>query len=459
MLLYQLLLALCSVVVLVFVSYNLIRFSLVNSTSVKSVKFYMYPPEEIELYTDCDKEHDQGITGTYKHSADLFLVDALRQHRWMSTPEEADIFVVPALFNQLSRGQCKNPEEFESQVERLVQYLSRSKWFQRSGGSDHFLVASDNPDRIAPVSKIRREWFDKNGTLGKVILGRYIVKQPEEFLPRWPYIKIGHTTFYSAFRAPYTSNTTLQVHKKWRDWRDRDIIVSFTGRIVLGSRMRLFRTKRSQKFDFPVWITTRPTRSSKKAPSKVPNCTSKYSQFETIEEWFRQDSSDQQDLPFYPDRCSGSISFLAAARILERTKYCLLLSGGVAGSDRFEMAFSAGAVIAHVGLLSSVLPYPNLIPWEKLLIYIPKDDFDKDPMAIIRKLNEIPDEIGHQIFQLQQNFIADLEFSDLNSRVADNILIEAMIAKNTNRILAMIRYAFPSLFGDPIYPARMTIRL
>ena len=67
-------------------------------------RVFLYPPEELSLYTTCDKNR----LGGYKYGHSLYLVERMRRHAWrVANPRQADIAIVPILLEHFVRGLCQ----------------------------------------------------------------------------------------------------------------------------------------------------------------------------------------------------------------------------------------------------------------------------------------------------------------------------------------------------------------
>ena len=77
-------------------------------------------------------------------------------------PEHAELFVIPVMCSQSAQGLCGGCHRHREHVKQLQQYLNASKWYRKSGGTDHLIVC----DKYSSVGEVRR-------ALPRVIIGRY----------------------------------------------------------------------------------------------------------------------------------------------------------------------------------------------------------------------------------------------------------------------------------------------
>eukprot|EP00977_Amphora_coffeiformis_P025843 scaffold22432_cov168-Amphora_coffeaeformis.AAC.23 len=85
-----------------------------------------------------------------KHTDDYWFAKAALRHPMRTlNPEEAQLFVVPTMINEISdqlvwirRGLCIGRTCDVKLLEHADEYLAQSKWFQRNQGRDHVVVGS-----------------------------------------------------------------------------------------------------------------------------------------------------------------------------------------------------------------------------------------------------------------------------------------------------------------------------
>lgn len=108
-------------------------------------RFHIYNPDDFDIYSKCDKHFLEGQFGMGK----LFYEELFKMNI-NYPPEEAEIFIVPALMVESTIGFCTgttgpwqgyNEMLFREQLGDLASRLKMSKWFQRHNGSDHLLIS------------------------------------------------------------------------------------------------------------------------------------------------------------------------------------------------------------------------------------------------------------------------------------------------------------------------------
>jgi Exostosin family len=115
-----------------------------------------------------------------KHTDDYWFLQAALCHPMRTfRPEDAQIFIVPTLLNQLmymkDRFCIHGDKCWNDLVDIADEVLGNSKWFQRHNGKDHLIVMShSNPKRRLPrrYNSKRKKWTYKHLTKCN-ILGYY----------------------------------------------------------------------------------------------------------------------------------------------------------------------------------------------------------------------------------------------------------------------------------------------
>ena len=103
------------------------------------VRYHLYDPSEFDMYRNCPVA-TSSHAGFDKHSVDRLFVEQLVAENRSVPPEQAEVFVVPAIYTESVRGLCGN---HAANHEQLVRRLRSSPHFLRSNGTDHVLVAGD----------------------------------------------------------------------------------------------------------------------------------------------------------------------------------------------------------------------------------------------------------------------------------------------------------------------------
>ena len=131
---------------------DIVNSSTQNSTkNSKFIPFYIYTGPEFNFYNQCIQHHDpEGKPSrkfgyrNYKHATGMRFLEGIFNHKWrIFDPNQAKIFVVPALISEvLRKKQCKGVTSARM-IERLEKGLSESVFWRKNNGIDHVLVDTD----------------------------------------------------------------------------------------------------------------------------------------------------------------------------------------------------------------------------------------------------------------------------------------------------------------------------
>ena len=96
----------------------------------------------------------------------------------------------------------------------------------------------------------------------------------------------------------------------------------------------------------------------------------------------------------------------------------------VAASDRLQNAFTMLAIILVVGRPNiGWLPFPEAIPWGRILVVVEQQDFDRGPSAaILNATRRLSPAQRHRRRRLMRAHLPDLLWTVKHSRAATNFL-------------------------------------
>eukprot|EP00732_Lithocolla_globosa_P001205 Lithocolla_globosa_v1_NODE_560_length_3748_cov_17.769022.p1 type:complete len:459 gc:universal NODE_560_length_3748_cov_17.769022:2036-660(-) len=352
-----------------------------------SVPFYMYPTDQFLGYTACGDIRERASA---KHNHDIYFLQALQNHPWSVSPEQAVIFVVPLLVDHICTRMCgKDPVKVFKNARNV---LERSPWFQKCQGCDHLVVgAAGHPCKAN---------FFKH--IPHVILG---ADEFSRYQPVRCALSVGDTTLYASMHPNITPNNA-PILPQFIPFENRSNFLTFMGQAKKkghsGYKIREVLLTTKKPFNFSVWITT-------SSP-----------EFETVKTCAGNDR----------DRCFLRLSLMESQRVMEDSKFALVLRGDTYGTDRIFNAFAAKSLIVYVDDASDhvlgIMPFANIIPWRDILIRISSVDFEKDPVAELNKLKTIPAHLLQYKLDLMELYMGDLDWAHPRTRMAENILWEAV---------------------------------
>ncbi|KAK9834835.1 hypothetical protein WJX81_002504 [Elliptochloris bilobata] len=108
---------------------------------------------------------------------------------------------------------------------------------------------------------------------------------------------------------------------------------------------------------------------------------------------------------------------------LERSEFSLMLPGDPPTSSRLHDTLAAGAIpIMVAGNGSTDLPFPDIVPWRQLVFTLPQDFTAAELRAVVGA----PAAVKQAMRVLGGKHLADVSWTAVGNRVADNILAEAV---------------------------------
>eukprot|EP00873_Tetraselmis_striata_P044523 jgi/Tetstr1/464787/TSEL_009533.t1 len=149
-------------------------------------RYHLYDPSHFPLaFGACNNGTD--ATGT--HSVDALFVRQLLREGKSVPPQEAEVFVVPALMSQWQPGRCQR-KDAKRWADEVAAFLRNSTWFRRHDGADHLLLA-DHWSILPPL-------FSKL-VPGRVIQGRFErlsspTERPNLLHRQHPVISVAYST-------------------------------------------------------------------------------------------------------------------------------------------------------------------------------------------------------------------------------------------------------------------------
>ncbi len=223
---------------------------------------------------------------------------------------------------------------------------------------------------------------------------------------------------------PFLIDTSYQIFIK------RPLFVEFIGsvdtRAAYHDRYLLFDNSTpffTSRFDHPVWITTStPVKAKPFVGPHIKNCDNNTNIMTYIH------NTTVFENVF--DRCRIEITRHESQVIRENARFSLCFRGDTLGSDRWFNAFLSGTIIVAVGEsveeVVSWTPFQDVIPWKDVIVFIPRKEFNKNPVATINQLASLSGAVIQKKLKLMAKHAADISFTASNSHVVDNIINAAI---------------------------------
>ncbi|KNC87297.1 hypothetical protein SARC_00578 [Sphaeroforma arctica JP610] len=340
----------------------------------------MYPPHAFSSMLDCDITQASNM----KHTHAIFFIEKLANHHLLTTPDRAEVFVIPVLGDYISRGMCKNSIDYH--IDDIISVLDEQGFIHHKR---HLIILSD---------------FKSTNMAGRLRqrFPRLIIGGMESWPGTEGWIGLGYSTHYAVF-APGRFSRQQWLMKA--PGQPRKYFIEFAGQVDGRSgyahRMALFNS--TGDIQDAVIIT------STKSVEDVAAC--------------EKDSLD---------RCMKILSPRQMSAIREQSNFSLAFRGDTLGGDRFQNAMSAGAIPVTVVKNATTdlqwVPFPHIIPWNKLVITIPEEDWMLDPVGCINQLRSIPHTEILERQALLAYYRPDFDWAVPNTRYHENILIESVNA-------------------------------
>ena len=128
--------------------------------------------------------------------------------------------------------------------------------------------------------------------------------------------------------------------------------------------------------------------------------------------------------------CRRELPVAETARLRAQSEFALYMRGDDESSDRLQNAFTMLQIPLVVGAANARwLPFPSAIPWERIVLTVPQEAFDRRPAeAVLSAIATLSPAERARRRQLMHAHLPDLLWTVDGSRVADNFLREAAVA-------------------------------
>mmetsp|Transcript_20847 Transcript_20847/g.52497 ORF Transcript_20847/g.52497 Transcript_20847/m.52497 type:complete len:493 (+) Transcript_20847:109-1587(+) len=365
-------------------------------------KYHLYNPEDLIAYRSCELTH---YCRNHKHNIDKLLINQLLQEGKSVPPEDADIFIVPALLSQVLKGCCKHRE---SALSQMTQFLKRSPWFQRYNGSDHFVVGDD--------SNIRNpHWLP-----GKVTVGRYEVIHPEMVLDH-PFVAVGYSTRAALIVRGWTRSDQAgidPIHLGAKPFAERAYDFSFVGKADSRSAYR--------------------DRRALACAWKSKGGAYRHRAFVHV----KGDIKCMNEAGSIEQAHSPALAVSKAEEILRESRFFLALTGDAPTTNRLASCFETltiPVVLSHrlQGLMDA-LPFLDVIPWRDILVVVETAAWIVDPLrSVADTIDSLPPEEVTMRRQLMKRHADDMSFANPQTTRMHRNIIHAAWRLMMERLKAM----------------------
>ena len=427
--------------------------------TVKPTKFYIYSSKalrrcipddrsQLEFLLDAAKRlhpEDQGRVG-----AGLFFSEQLQDHPWRTDdPAAASLFIVPSYLDIVSVSLCKPSSKYKRtstgqpfatsrmklSAALLAEEVAASPWYQRNEGRDHLMLIQHHSVRHlfhSPDMQLFTHTF-RNFILGmkhgrQTVSHRIIYTLP---LPNTCIVTIPHMA-PSSLRRCQAEDVPHQ----------QDGMGSRRGKLVCSPSSREERfedyfTNRNYTLFF-AGNTKRQARPAlrKKAVGELGTVAGPNILVSTTElprkglEHCKLNEADV--LQPAPCRVRSSIASEQFDHLMRASKFSLHIKGDDASSSRVFDAWDSGTLQIFLAdrYFSDVAAFKCRVPWKGIISSIGEEAFARDPEGTTSRLLGGLEKDGLKrlrgMWELQQKHAADVLWHEPQSRVAHNVIEDAV---------------------------------
>jgi len=301
---------------------------------------------------------------------EFFLHQQIQNSKYVSTKEEADIFVVntmPILSKYI--GDCNGWKNHSERLQKWVEIIKESEFFQ-SRPEDHYFICQS----WTCFRAVTGELADLANQM------TYLIHEANRFWISGNY----DTNPKDVIVVPYVAHSDIYPLSK-KAWKDRKYEVSFIG--TLGRR---------------TWVR------------KILNLPS---------------VQEKSFLYVVDSNNFGAVrSFDDYVKYMTNSQYCLVLAGDSPSSRRLFDAIISGCIPILIGP-EYTMPFEKLIPYEKISIRINLDDWRDHPEEQLDNINKISLEEGFNMYNEMQKYVKYVNWRH-GSGVLEAILNDINLKRN-----------------------------
>ena len=334
--------------------------------AVERLPVHVYPPHLFSMFTSCKhllRANASNATHNHRNNVELFWVRAVTQRSFRAStvpPHKARLFVVPVLCSRSAWGLCNS--DHRSNLRQLRQTLKNSSWYRRRLGADHLLICEQGltrpPGQRGPPGEVDAAG-DVRRRLPQLLIGRF---EPADDDNRT--IGVGYSTF-TDIGFCHEPNASVNLGKKPLPERAYDVSVAMQVKDKKSgayNRRKALWCAYSRAAHRPAGLAV--------STNQACNCTRARGGKEAV-------AAPERKV----DKCE-SLARMGESRMV------LSLAGDTPTTDRIFNAFDAGAVPLvlsnEVPAIVSKLPFGSVVPWQRLLLPLPGDDFDAAPLQALQ---------------------------------------------------------------------------
>lgn len=376
--------------------YGIDAVDLFNSSvrTSKNCQFHLFPPESFDMYTKCLGK--QPLDPQYM--TDGFFLYTLQAMDASVPPEDANLFVIPALMSLSMEGRCGGQHKKREHMQQAMSIINKKDYSK--GHRNHLLVASNwrifYPEHYPPPF-IAVGAFEK----GLISWGHKRTEQGDYFTNST--FAVGYSTvtalatYYTLdLTHPSVSTTPLHHQPPIIPYHQRQYLFSFLGNINRANYRFRYRHKLAD----------------------LMAANPEYANLTDIFVFATESHIIQKG-----NRIDGEA-------IMADSIMVLTLPGDTPTTSRIVNAFETltlvGALTSTKSTLLLELPFHSRVPWEELIVWIDTDAYMINPVQALREtvLNMTQAELSRRQKMMLQ-YRGEVVWMRPESRVHINILEEA----------------------------------
>jgi hypothetical protein len=418
---------------------------MLNATTMRRIPFFVYPVDLFpESYGNCAH-----TIASPKHSHDVFAFDAmLKNHPWrVYDQKEAEIAILPVLLDQLSRGRCQTSVTTQVVLQEVQNALNAFDLFPRLR---HVILANDFKSARHSSTKRLVRALQPSG-IWIAMEGRSDCQTSVGYLSNyalWNATQTNRTGTDPTSLESYRQNHVQTISKPnpTRPASERiysiHMVGGFDSRWAYRDRLLLFQSGGGSTLPANPYIIAKENKQhlnslwwwQRRRPIRFCNTTIA----QNIDDNHSPHPTTNNNYCEIPggdyDRCIVDAKLSCpdrgvTQRAAEWSNFTLLLRGDTLGGDRLINAMAAGTALIFVVEDDRDLewmPFPQVVPWNDLILKIYRRDFVQDPARCLRRTVEGTSPRRLQELQdLSRAYVAALDWTATGSRTLENMIYEA----------------------------------
>ena len=375
----------------------------------------------------------------YFHGDDVIWNKLILEHPWrVLDPEQAKIFIVPALINfraDRRKVRCgSNPSlDQHSLMDSMAKYIISTEHYQKNNGIDHLIVSSHFKIRNNPKWKLFSSDFSKmlkNMTFGNFEIkdnANYNFGRYRKWFAQWRCSIVVPYVDYSKMTSQYTSIENQEIIEKeqmtFESWKNRHYSFLFMG--GLDGRRSYF-TRRNLNWKCKEGFFSSAINGRTKQPFN-------HNYIYAASSWKKASVSggncnETQCLT----RCHNCILTQNLKKnytnFLMDSKFALVVHGDTPSTSRLYDAISSGSlpIIISSDLYEQALPFISNVPWFDFAFFISQGE---DTVEIAEQIRNIitftPEYLLRHKFEMMRAHVRDVSWKHRQTRIVENVLYDA----------------------------------